>query len=126
MMNTYLQSETQKEKKQLNFDEYQLETAKTAIYPEAGSGSILALSYLGLGASNEAGEVAGKIKKIIRDGDTPERREATLKEIGDTLWYLSQLANEMGESLELIAAANIGKLADRKERGVLTGDGDNR
>lgn len=110
----------------MNFDEYQLETAKTAIYPEAGSGSILALSYLGLGASNEAGEVAGKIKKIIRDGDTPERREATLKEIGDTLWYLSQLANEMGESLELIAAANIGKLADRKERGVLTGDGDNR
>jgi NTP pyrophosphatase (non-canonical NTP hydrolase) len=88
------------------------------------------LAYAGLGASNEAGEVAGKIKKVIRDGWSAERpleqKMAILDEIGDTMWYLSQVANELGLSLAEAAERNIQKLSSRKERGVLKGSGDTR
>lgn len=86
------------------------------------------ISYLALGLSNEAGETAGKIKKLLRgDKELSDEFIAALKyELGDTLWYLSQLALEFNLTLADIATANIEKLADRKERGVIKGDGDNR
>lgn len=113
----------------MKFDDYQDLTATTAVYPEVGTGSIIAVNYAGLGASNEAGEIAGKIKKAWRDDNstiTEKKKTELLGEIGDVLWYLSQLATELGYSLGDIASMNIHKLLDRKERGVISGSGDNR
>lgn len=108
------------------FDEYQQETAVTAVYPSPGSITGLLYCALGLG---EAGEVQGKIKKILRDDDsviTAEKREQIAGELGDLLWYVAQTATELELSLDEIAQANLVKLASRKERGVLQGSGDNR
>ena len=110
----------------LSFDEYQNSTADTAIYP--GQGQLIGLLYVGLGLG-EAGEVQGKIKKVLRDGGgviTPERQAVIAKELGDVMWYVSQTATELGLKLGDIAGANLSKLASRQERGVLGGDGDNR
>jgi NTP pyrophosphatase (non-canonical NTP hydrolase) len=85
--------------------------------------------YPTLGLTGEAGEVAEKIKKVLRDKngliDKNTRRELK-KELGDVLWYLANLATEIGLSLEEIARANLKKLASRKKRGKLHGSGDNR
>src|SRR5512137_967744 len=100
----------------MNFTEYQVNSRKTAKYPAIGH----AVIYPTLGLANEAGEVAGKIKKIFRDKDGligPNELQALEAELGDVLWYLSQVATELGLSLETIAAHNIGKLLDRKSRG---------
>jgi NTP pyrophosphatase (non-canonical NTP hydrolase) len=110
----------------VNFDEYQAGTKTTAVYPESGTSSLAALSYLALGLAGESGEVANKVKKLIRDGDSPEKREVIVSEIGDALWYISQLCTELGISIGEAARANLTKLSSRKERGVLHGDGDNR
>ena len=85
--------------------------------------------YPTLGLANEAGEVAGKIKKIFRDragviGD--EDREALKYELGDVLWYLTQICTELNLTLEEVAAANLEKLFSRLERGQIRGDGDQR
>ena len=109
----------------MNFTDYQQKAKDTAKYPVIGQGVI----YPTLGLANEAGEVAGKIKKIFRDkegmiGDSD--REALKAELGDVLWYLSQVATELGLALEDIAEHNIAKLLDRKARGKIQGDGDNR
>ena len=85
--------------------------------------------YPTLGLANEAGEVAGKIKKIFRDkggviGDA--ERDALKGELGDVLWYLAQICTELGLSLDEVAAANLEKLASRQERGTIQGDGDTR
>ena len=85
--------------------------------------------YPTLGLANEAGEVAGKIKKIFRDkggviGDAD--RDALKGELGDVLWYLAQICTELGLSLDEVAAANLEKLASRQERGTIQGDGDTR
>lgn len=116
-----------------SFAAYQTTTRTTAIYPGSkthGDGtSMTALSYLGLGLASEAGEVAGKIKKVIRDDDgvvTPERREAILDEVGDTLWYLARVVDQLGASLGSVAANNLSKLKDRSNRDALNGSGDNR
>lgn len=109
----------------MNFDEYQKKSRKTAIYPDAGNNFI----YPTLGLSGEAGEVAEKIKKVIRDKGgkiDEETREAIKKELGDVLWYVSQIATELNISLEEAASGNISKLYDRMERGKLGGNGDNR
>jgi NTP pyrophosphatase (non-canonical NTP hydrolase) len=85
--------------------------------------------YPTLGLVNEAGEVAGKVKKIFRDRQgviTDADREALTLELGDVLWYLSELCTRLGIQLEDVAARNIAKLADRASRGVLHGDGDIR
>lgn len=85
--------------------------------------------YPTLGLANEAGEVAGKIKKIFRDkgGVIGEAERAALKdELGDVLWYLAQLCTELGLTLEEVAAANLEKLSSRQRRGTLYGDGDTR
>lgn len=85
--------------------------------------------YPALGLVNEAGEVAGKVKKIMRDKDghiTKADRAAIGAELGDVLWYLTQIVTELGLDLESVATANIAKLADRQSRGVIGGNGDNR
>lgn len=108
----------------MNFNEYQEATKKTAIYP-----SDKALEYLSLGLASEAGEVAGKIKKIIRDSDSKlskDHVDAISGELGDVLWYVAQLADFAGLSLEAVAAGNIDKLLSRYERGAIGGSGDNR
>lgn len=106
----------------MTFDEYQNHAQETAIYP-----SEFALTYLALGLASEAGEVAGIVKKIIRDQTDPEEAADKLQaELGDVLWYVSQLCTKLGASLESIAMANVVKLQDRMNRGVIGGSGDNR
>ena len=98
--------------------QYQKQAAETAIYPKNK-----ALEYLALGLVGEAGEVANKIKKVIRDGTSPNN---VRDELGDVLWYLAMLSTELGYSLDTVADKNLWKLANRKERNVLGGSGDNR
>lgn len=109
----------------MTFKEYQKLSRKTAVYPNQGGNFV----YPTLGLAGEAGEVANKISKIFRDdGNTvsDERRREIEKELGDVLWYVSQLATELGLSLDKIASLNIENLFSRKERGTLHGAGDNR
>jgi len=110
---------------QQTFNGYQKSTSMTAKYPPEQ-----ALEYLSLGIASEAGEVAGKMKKWIRDGESKMTREewvgAMASEIGDVLWYTARLADELGLSLSQIAEDNMDKLLDRKARGVIGGSGDNR
>ena len=89
---------------------------------------LLALAYDGLGLG-EAGEVQGKIKKIIRDNGgyiSAESKIEIKKELGDCLWYIASMCDTLGLKMEDVAAENIEKLKSRKERGVLHGSGDNR
>jgi NTP pyrophosphatase (non-canonical NTP hydrolase) len=109
----------------MDFNEYQQKSRKTAKYPSIGH----AVIYPTLGLVNEAGEVAGKIKKVFRDKDgqiSDETRQALKAELGDVLWYLAQVSTELGLTLDEVAEANISKLYDRLERGKIGGDGDNR
>lgn len=113
----------------MNFNEYQRAAMTTAIFPNAGDD----LVYPALGLAGEAGEVAGKVKKLIRDNkvyfgvDVPEdKRKALIAELGDCLWYLAVLASTLGISLEDLAEKNVAKLLSRKERGVIQGSGDER
>ena len=109
----------------MNFTDYQTKSRGTAKYPVIGHGVI----YPTLGLVNEAGEVAGKIKKVFRDKDgeiNAETREALKAELGDVLWYMAQVATELGLTLDEIAEYNIEKLYSRLERGKIRGDGDNR
>ena len=108
----------------MTFDDYQDIALQTAIYPEN-----LAGIYPALGLAGETGEVCEKLKKIFRDKagnitDT-DRLEIT-KEIGDVLWYLASLSSDLGIRLDDAAEINYQKLASRKERGALSGSGDNR
>ena len=111
----------------MDFNDYQTKAITTAVYPKHQ-----ALPYLALGLSGEAAEVANKVKKILRgdyDNDPIKAEEAMVsisKELGDTLWYLSVLATELGDNLSTIAAANLDKLAQRKQEGTLKGTGDER
>ncbi len=89
---------------------------------------LLAVSYDGLGLG-EAGEVQGKIKKIIRDNGgeiTEESKKEIIKELGDTLWYIASMCQTLGISLEEVASYNIEKLKSRHARGTVHGSGDNR
>lgn len=109
----------------MDFKEYQEKAGETALYPNEGSNFI----YPTLGLVGEAGELANKVKKVIRDDGgiiTEEKRESLKKELGDILWYVAQLSTELKLSLEEVAEYNIKKLKSRKERGVLNGEGDNR
>jgi NTP pyrophosphatase (non-canonical NTP hydrolase) len=112
----------------MRMNEYQDETMSTALYPGANEGTVEAIVYCGLGLG-EAGEVQGKIKKIIRDDDgvlTDIKRQEIVSELGDVLWYVARLSAEIGVDLEEIAQANMIKLTGRRMRGVITGSGDNR
>lgn len=104
--------------------EYQKFTDQTAIYEGAGTGSVEALEYVTLGLAGEAGEIANVVKKIRRDGTYDA--EALAKELGDLFYYVARMATELGTSLNLVARDNMQKLLDRKDRGVLGGQGDER
>lgn len=109
----------------MNFKDYQKKSRKTALYPNRGKNFV----YPTLGLAGEAGEIAEKIKKVFRDDGgkiTKEKKEDLEKELGDVLWYLSQIATEVGLKLDKIADKNLKKLASRKKRGTLHGSGDNR
>lgn len=109
----------------MNFSEYQTRSRKTAKYPPIGHPVV----YPTLGLTNEAGEVAGKIKKIFRDKEgvfAEQDRQALSSELGDVLWYLAQVCTELGISLDEVAEHNLEKLSSRLERGKIGGDGDNR
>lgn len=108
----------------MDFSIYQAATATTAIYSDD-----VAINYTTMGLCSEAGEVAGKVKKAIRDADgeiTMERRIEILDELGDVLWYAARLAAALGADLNDVAKYNLDKLSDRKQRGVISGDGDKR
>jgi NTP pyrophosphatase (non-canonical NTP hydrolase) len=109
----------------MRFSDYQHFSRRTACYPVIGHPVI----YPALGLTNEAGEVAGKIKKIFRDkgGVIGEaEREALKAELGDVLWYLAQVCTELNLSLEEVAHHNLDKLMSRQARGTIGGDGDTR
>ncbi len=108
----------------MTFNEYQEAIKKFAIYPGAGTGNINALSYTALGLTEEAGEYAGKVSKLIRD-NVFETQLAT-KELGDILWQLTRAATELNTSLAEIAQQNIQKLEQRVKNGTLQGSGDER
>jgi NTP pyrophosphatase (non-canonical NTP hydrolase) len=110
----------------MDLNDYQRFAAETAIYPGRLSTTGLLYTALGLG---EAGEIQGKVKKVLRDANgtlSDEARKAIAAEVGDLLWYVSQIADELGVKLNDIAIDNLAKLNSRRERGVLQGSGDNR
>ncbi|MBI5023244.1 MAG: nucleoside triphosphate pyrophosphohydrolase family protein [Candidatus Magasanikbacteria bacterium] len=109
----------------MNFNNYQKLSQRTALYKDKGHNFI----YPTLGLAGETGEVAEKVKKILRDknGLVDEATKNSLKkELGDVLWYLTQLATEFGLSLDDIADTNLKKLLSRLESGKISGDGDER
>jgi NTP pyrophosphatase (non-canonical NTP hydrolase) len=109
--------------------EFLSETDKTAVYPEQNTGSALALAYVALGLAGEAGEVAEKIKKILRDSGgvvTDQHRAVIQKELGDVSWYWARLHRELGIDPDQTFQGNLEKLLARKERGTLGGSGDDR
>jgi len=109
----------------MTFEEYQKQSRKTAKYPNSGNNFV----YPTLGLAGESGEVAEKIKKVLRDKNgviDEATKQEIKKELGDVLWYVTQLGTELGLSLEEVAAENIKKLFSRLERGKLGGNGDNR
>lgn len=115
-------------------NEYQKEALTTAEYP--GRHELGGLVYTALGLAGEAGELANKVKKVLRgDYGPPTQESAGLDfitsepyayELGDILWYIAVLADELGYSLEDIARRNLVKLEGRKLRGTIKGTGDNR
>jgi NTP pyrophosphatase (non-canonical NTP hydrolase) len=108
----------------VELSEYQALSRRTAEYPRAAW-----LAYPALGLAGEAGEVAEHAKKAIRDdgGEVSDaRRAAMAKELGDVLWYVAQLASELGLDLDQLAQANLEKLLSRQRRGMLSGSGDDR
>jgi len=104
---------------ELDFDNYQRQAVTTAIYPSTAQ-----VIYPAMGLANEAGEVLGKVKKIIRDGKFD--RDDIADEIGDVLWYAAALARDLNTDLSTIAKRNLAKLASRQQRGTLQGSGDKR
>ena len=108
-----------------HFDLYQDSAEATAIYPDKGDN----IYYPALGLAGEAGEVCEKIKKIMRDQKgfiTQENEDELVKELGDVLWYVANIASEINRNMSEIAEVNLQKLEDRKNRGKLQGSGDNR
>ena len=109
----------------MTFKEYQDKAVETAIY---GAGNLII--YPALGLANEAGEVLGKIKKVLRDKngdfDHLDTRMAIADEMGDVLWYIAALCRDLDIPLESVANRNLVKLLDRRARNVIQGSGDNR
>ncbi len=109
----------------MELNHYQRESRKTALYPAVGKNPI----YPTLGLVGEAGEVADKVKKILRDKNgvfDKDSKDAIKFELGDVLWYISQLSSELGYELEDVANSNLKKLNSRKIRGQIQGSGDDR
>ena len=111
----------------MTFNNYQANAGRTAFYPRVFKNQ--GLYYTALGLAGEAGEVANKVKKIMRDnnGKLEEINKADIfDELGDVLWYCASLADELGVNLEDVAISNINKLADRLKRDKIKGSGDKR
>ena len=109
----------------MELNQYQQRARATAFYPNAGQNPI----YPTLGLSGEAGEVADKVKKVIRDKQgvfDDKAKEAIKLELGDVLWYVAQLSSELGFDLEQVALSNLEKLSSRASRGQISGEGDFR
>ena len=107
------------------FNEYQKEASLTAKYPIIGKNYI----YPVLGLAGEVGELLNKVKKIFRDDEeeiSKERKKQIEEELGDILWYLSEIATKLGISLQIVALNNNTKLQSRKQRNRIQGEGDNR
>lgn len=119
-----------------SFQEYQQAAIRTLLYP--GQGELLGLAYVGLGLAGEAGEVAEKLKKLLRDapkekpadadarGVTPELRQNLILELGDVLWYVAAMCKELGTTIDEVANKNVAKLSSRAARGKIQGNGDHR
>jgi len=112
----------------MNFNDYQEQAVSFEIKTKSKEWDLPL--YPALGLAGEAGEVAEKIKKLMRDGDakflTDEQKAEIAKELGDVLWYVANLAEDIDYDLRQIAAINLNKLRSRKDRDVLKGSGDNR
>lgn len=109
----------EKKYENINFNSYQDMASETAVYKAEHQ-----VIYPALGLSAEAGEVANKVKKILRDGKFD--RAAIADEVGDCLWYIAALCRDLNIDMAELAKNNLRKLYDRKERGVIQGSGDNR
>lgn len=109
----------------MELNKYQDKAKETAVFPET-----MGIVYCTLALNGEAGELAEKVKKVIRDDDGNfkqiDKLEAMAMELGDVLWYVANLADQLGYDLEEIAELNLKKLSSRKQRGALKGSGDNR
>ena len=108
----------------MTLNEYQQHALETANYPDERR-----IIYPTLGLTGEAGEVADKVKKVIRDCReefTDEKRREIVKEIGDVLWYCATLARDLGYELDEVAQMNVDKLRSRMQRNIISGSGDNR
>lgn len=108
----------------MDFNDYQKEAVANKIY---GYGEPIVYPTLGL--VGEAGEVAGKVKKVLRDNEgefDTSHRDKIIDECGDVLWYLAALADDLGVTLGDFALANLKKISSRRSRGVVGGSGDNR
>lgn len=111
----------------MEFKHYQNQSRRTAIYP--GQNTQAGLLYTVLGLCGESGEIADHVKKMLRDDSgviTSERLENLTKELGDVLWYMSQICFELGISLETVATRNLAKLRKRQRENALGGSGDDR
>lgn len=109
----------------MDFDEYQKRAIAKAVYPNVGNN----ITYPVLGICGEAGEVAEKIKKILRDKDgkvADSDLPGIIKEMGDVMWYIAALCNELNIPMSAVARASIEKVEGRHERGTLHGSGDDR
>jgi len=105
----------------MNMNEYQRAAMATAVYPRNKQ---TALTYTALGLASEAGEYAGKVKKLLRDAEW--NADAAMLELSDCLWYIAACADALGIDLADVAQANIDKLSDRKARDAIKGSGDYR
>lgn len=108
----------------MTVNDYQRAAMSTAIYPKDSE-----VTYLALAMCGEAGELADKVKKVIRDHDgvyTDETRKAIAEELGDVLWYAANLANAIAYPLERVCEMNLNKIESRRQRGKIHGEGDNR
>lgn len=108
----------------MTLNDYQQKALETATFPEEYK-----IIYPTLGLTGEAGEVADKVKKIIRDDNgqiSEEKKKAIALELGDCAWYIATLSHGLGYTLEEICQMNYDKLKSRKERGMIGGSGDNR
>ncbi|KGG12496.1 MULTISPECIES: nucleoside triphosphate pyrophosphohydrolase family protein [Prochlorococcus] len=109
----------------MDLNQYQHKSRETALYPNSGKNPI----YPTLGLVGEAGEVADKVKKVLRDNQgkfDSEVKNSIKYELGDVLWYLAQLSTEFGFTLEDVAQTNLDKLSSRAKRGRIKGSGDMR
>lgn len=113
----------------MRLNEYQVQALQTAIYPHHGEQQLGGVLYTALGLAGEAGEVANKVKKVIRDHAGlihPEVRNGIVAELGGVLWYVAALATELDVTLTEVAQHNLYELKSRQQRKTLQGNGDQR